>query len=96
MRVFSIALIALVSLAQAQAEEPTDSKSKANNNCSYTVSGGQSYEVPRDASICFRSPPPYTQEYALLRCYPPLQEVDLVKRGDPRCGDRYEDRERQK
>ena len=50
MRVFSIALIALVSLAQAQAEEPTDSKSKANNNCSYTVNGGQSYEVPRDAS----------------------------------------------
>ena len=94
MRVFSIALIALVSLARAQAEEPTDSKSKTS--CSYTIGSGQSYEVPRDASICFRSPPPYTEEYALLRCYPPLQEVDLVKRGDPRCGDRYEDRERKK
>jgi hypothetical protein len=96
MRVFSIALMTLVSLAQAQAEEPTDSKSKTDKSCSYTVNSGQSYQVPQGASICFRSPPPYTEEYALLRCYPPLQEVDLVKRGDSRCGDRYEDRERQK
>ena len=37
MRVFLIALITMVSLAQAQAEEPTESKPKTNNNCSYTV-----------------------------------------------------------
>ena len=88
MRVFLIALITMVSLAQAQAEEPTESKPKTNNNCSYTVSAERSYEVPQGGNICIRSPPPYTEQYSLLRCEPPLAEIDLVKRGDPRC-DRY-------
>jgi hypothetical protein len=96
MRVFSISLIVMISLAQAHAEEPTNAKPKTDNSCSYTVSDGHSVELPVGASACFRSPPPYTDEYALLHCYPPLQEIDLVKRGDPRCGDKYEDRERQK
>jgi hypothetical protein len=87
MRVFLIALITMVSLAQAQAEEPTGSKPKTNNNCSYTGSV-QTYDVPQGGNICVRSPPPYTEQYTLLRCEPPLAEIDLVKRGDPRC-DRY-------
>jgi hypothetical protein len=95
MRMFLTALVTMVSLAQAQAERPTVSNPSTNNSCSYTVSG-RSYEVPHGGGVCFRSPPPYTEEYALLRCEPPLQEVELVKRGDPRCGDRYEERERQK
>jgi hypothetical protein len=96
MRTFSIALIALVSLAQAHAEESTVSKPKTESNCSFTVSNGHSVEVPVGASACFRSPPPYSDQYSLLQCFPPLQEVDLVKRGDPRCGGRYDDSERQK
>jgi hypothetical protein len=93
MRVFSIALIAMVSLAQA--EEPTDSKKPAGIICGYSIQG-RYYEVPHGESLCWRSPLPYGAEYALLHCDPPLQEGTLVKRGDPRCGDRYEDRERQK
>jgi hypothetical protein len=94
MRVFSIALIALVSLAQAhaQAEETTESK-KPGIICGYTIKGHY-YEVPPGESLCWRSLPPYGAEYALLHCYPPFQEGTLVKRGDPRCGGRYEDRER--
>ena len=91
MRVFSIALIALISLAQAQAEEPTESK-KLSNPCSYTIHG-HSYEVPNGTNLCWRDPYPYTTEYALLRCDPPLQEITSVKRGDPRCGGHYEERQ---
>jgi hypothetical protein len=91
MRVFSIALIALVSLAQAQAqaEEPTGSK-KPGGACSYTLNGNF-YEVQTGENLCWRSPPPYGAEYALLHCSGPiLQEGPLVKRGDPRCGGQYE------
>jgi hypothetical protein len=91
MRVFSIALIALISVTQAQAEEPNESK-KFSDRCGYTIHG-YLYEVPNGASLCWRSPFPYTTEYALLRCYPPLQEITLVKRGDPRCGGHYEERQ---
>jgi hypothetical protein len=91
MRMLPIALIALASLAQARAEEPTDSK-KNNDKCGYTING-RLYEVPNGESLCWRSPPPYLTEYALLRCSPPLEELTLVKRGDPRCGGRYEDRQ---
>ena len=92
MRVFSIALVALASLAQAQAQEPTDSKKNAGIICGYSIKGYY-YEVPTGESLCTRSPPPYGSEYALLHCYPPLQEGTLVKRGDPRCGGRYEERQ---
>jgi hypothetical protein len=91
MRVFSIALIALISLAQAQAQEPTESK-KPSYPCSYTIHG-YSYEVPSGTNLCWRDPYPYTTEYALLRCDPPLQEITSVKRGDPRCGGHYEERQ---
>jgi hypothetical protein len=89
MRVFRISLIVIASLAQAHAEEPTNAKSKADNSCHYTVSKERSVEIPVGASACFRAPPPYTDIYGLLHCYPPLTELDLVKRGDPRCEDRY-------
>jgi hypothetical protein len=92
MRVFRISLIVMVLLAQAHAEEPTNAKSNADNsNCRYPVGEGQSVEIPVGASVCFRAPPPYTDLYGLLRCDPPLTEIDQVKRGDPRCGDRYRD-----
>jgi hypothetical protein len=97
MRVFRISLIVIASLAQAHAEEPTNAKSNTNNtksntnnNCHYTVSGGRSVEIAVGKSACVRAPPPYTDIYGLLVCYPPLTEIDEVKRGDPRCGDRYE------
>ena len=96
MRMLSTVLIAVVSLAQAHAEEPAGSKSKAGGSCRYSVSGGETVELPVGASACFRKPPPYSDEYTLLQCEPPLTEVDDVKRGDPRCRDKYEDRERQK
>ena len=96
MRVFSISLIVMASLAQAHAEEPANAKSKTPDNCRYTVNEGESVEVPVGASACFRAPPPYTDFYSVLRCFPPLQEVDQVKRGDPVCAGKYEDRERQK
>ena len=35
-------------------------------------------------------------EYALPHCYPPLQEIDLVTRGDSGCSEKYEHRERKK
>ena len=90
MRVFSMSLIVMISLAQAHAEEPNNAKSKTDDSCRYTVSDGKSVELPVGANACFRSPPPYTDQYSLLHCFPPLQEIDLVKRGDPRCGDKYE------
>jgi hypothetical protein len=96
MRMFSIALIALASLtqaqAQAQAQEPIESKKPAGIICGYSIRGNY-YEVPSGESLCSRSPPPYGGEYALLHCYPPLLEGTLVKRGDPRCGGRYEERQ---
>jgi hypothetical protein len=91
MRVFSIALIALISLTQAQAEEPNQSK-KSSNGCSYTIHG-YLYGVPNGTSLCWRSPFPYTTVYGLLHCDPPLQEITLVKRSDPRCGGHYEERQ---
>ncbi len=91
MRVFSMALIAFASLTQAHAQEPSESK-KTGFLCGYSINGYY-YEVSNGKSLCWRSPPPYGAEYALLQCYPPLTEVTLVKRGDPRCGGRYEMRQ---
>ena len=92
MRVLGISLIVMAALAQAQAEEATNAKpGETNSNCHYSVSEGKSVEVPVGANACFRSPPPYTDIYGLLHCYPPLQEIDQVKRGDPRCDKTYGD-----
>jgi hypothetical protein len=88
MRMFSIALITLASLAQAQAEESIESR-KNNYNCGYTING-YFHEVRNGESLCWRYPAPYYADYALLHCAPPLQEITPVKRGDPRCGGRYE------
>ena len=96
MGVFRISLIVMALMAQAHAEEPAKAKSNTDNNCHYTVSSGKSVEIPVGASACFSSPPPYTDIYGLLHCYPPIQEIDLVKRGDPRCEGRYDDRGRKR
>ena len=96
MRTLIIAGVALASLGAAWADDSTADKAKKTDSCSYMLMDGQSVDLPVGANVCVRSPPPYTNEYALLRCYPPLQEIDLVKRGDSRCSEKYEDRERRK
>ena len=91
MRVFSMALIAFAALTQAHAQEPSMPK-KNGIACGYSING-YDYEVANGKSLCWRAPPPYGAEYALLQCYPPLTEVTSVKRGDPRCGGHYETRQ---
>ncbi len=93
MRILGISLIVMAAaLAQTHAEEATNAKpAEANSNCHYTGSEGKSIEVAVGANACVRSPPPYTDIYGLLHCYPPLQEIDQVKRGDPRCTNTYGD-----
>ena len=59
--------------------------------CAYSLATGQYVEVPIGSSVCRRVPPPYQDLYGLLRCNPPLNEIDQVKRGDPRC-EKYDDR----
>jgi hypothetical protein len=102
MRVFSMALIAFAALTQAHAQEPSGFKTPSISGgggipgasilCGYSINGYY-HEVPNGTNLCWRSPLPYGAEYALLKCYPPLQEITLVKRGDPRCGGRYEMRQ---
>ncbi|ULK95924.1 hypothetical protein [Bradyrhizobium sp. I71] len=87
----SIAIFSIVEAA-AQDKLPQDrTRPPEGGQCSYTVAGKQ-YEVAVGSKICFRSPPPYGDQYSLQQCFPPLDEIALVKRGDPRC-DRYEDRQ---
>jgi hypothetical protein len=90
---FAIAAAVLVvpalAAAQHQGEKKVDQKS---DNCFYTV-GNQAIQVPLGASVCRRQPAPYDDKYSLLRCTPPLDEIDSdIKRGDARC-DRYEERQ---
>lgn len=68
------------------------SKYPKQDNCFYTV-GNESIQVPIGKTVCRRQPAPYDDKYSLLRCRPPLDEVDSdIKRNDARC-DRYEDRQ---
>jgi hypothetical protein len=68
------------------------SKYPKQDNCFYTV-GIESIQVPMGKTVCRRQPAPYDDKYSLLRCIPPLDEVDSdIKRNDARC-DRYEDRQ---
>jgi hypothetical protein len=93
MRRFSIVAAVLVvpALAAAQNEEEKKVDQKPDN-CFYTV-GNQTIQVPLGASVCRRQPAPYDNKYSLLRCTPPLDEIDSdIKRGDARC-DRYEERQ---
>ena len=102
MRVISMALIAFAALTQAHAQEPSMPKTPSISGgggipgtsifCGYSINGYY-HEVPNGTSLCTRSPSPYGVEYALLQCRPPLQEITLVKRGDPRCGGHYEMRQ---
>lgn len=93
MRALWIALIVMASLAQARAEEPTAPKPDAHDNspCHYATSGDKTVEIPIGANACFRDPAPFTDTYTMLRCDPPLTEVEHVKRGDSRCGKTYGD-----
>ncbi|MGY4345805.1 hypothetical protein ACVWXM_002272 [Bradyrhizobium sp. GM7.3] len=93
-RTLIIAGVALASLGAAWADDSTAEKAKKTDNCSYMLMDGQLVDLPVGANVCVRSPAPYTNEYALLHCYPPLQEIDLVTRGDSRCSEKYEHRER--
>ena len=93
MRRFAIVAAVLVvpALAAAQNEEEKKVDQKPDN-CFYTV-GNQTIQVPLGASVCRRQPAPYDNKYSLLRCTPPLDEIDSdIKRGDARC-DRYEERQ---
>ncbi|MDH2350253.1 hypothetical protein QCM80_06100 [Bradyrhizobium sp. SSUT112] len=93
MRRFAIIAAVLVvpalAAAQNQGEKKVDQKP---DNCFYTV-GNQAIQVPLGASVCRRQPAPYDGKYSLLRCNPPLAEIDSdIKREDARC-DRYEERQ---
>lgn len=93
MRALMIALTTLTPLSAAMAD---DDRTQKINNCSLFLSDGQSVDLAVGANACVRAPPPYSDSYALLRCFPPIQELGLVKRDDPRCGEKYENRERRK
>ena len=90
MRMLPIAILALIPLADAQAQYARRKEPDLGKPCTYTVRA-YPYEVPADEHLCWRAPAPYHSEYALLRCEPPngLQELTLVKRADARCS-RYE------
>jgi hypothetical protein len=89
MRVFAMILSAVLLAAEAQAQEKAQQPD--SGPCTYSI-GGRPYEVPVGVKICFRSPFPYGDQYSLQQCFPPLDEIALVRRGDPRC-ERYEDRQ---
>lgn len=93
MRRFSIVAAVLVVPAFAAAQNEEEKKvDQKPDNCFYTV-GNQTIQVPLGASVCRRQPAPYDDKYSLLRCTPPLDEIDSdIKRGDARC-DRYEERQ---
>jgi hypothetical protein len=92
MRKLAIIALAVLSSGLAIAQEAAKKADQKLDNCFYTV-GTLAIQVPIGGRICRRQPPPYNDKYSLLRCNPPLDELDSdVKRGDARC-DRYEERE---
>jgi hypothetical protein len=91
MRVLLMGLISIFLQTAAQAQDK-EAPAKSDT-CFYSLVGGEIINVPVGANVCRRSPPPYSDEYSLLKCGPPLDEVVAsLKRGDARC-DRYEDRQ---
>ena len=87
--VAAVLVVPALVAAQNQGEKKVDQKS---DNCFYTV-GNQAIQVPFGASVCRRQPAPYDDKYSLLRCTPPLDEINSdIKHGDARC-DRYEERQ---
>ena len=89
MRVFALVSIAVLLVGEARAQDRPPPK--PTDPCTYTIDA-KVYEVPIGVKICFRSPPPYGDVYSLQQCFPPLTELDQVRRGDQRC-ERYEDRQ---
>jgi hypothetical protein len=92
MRAFSVAFLALASLAQAHAQDRIKKPDSASA-CTYEISSGDTYTVSGGDALCWRVPPPSYKEYTLLHCDAPLfQELVRVKRGDSRCN-KYEERQ---
>ncbi len=94
MRMILAVVMTVLLLGGARAQDKAQGNApppKPADPCTYTIEG-KLYEVPVGVKICFRSPPPYGDQYSLQQCKPPLEEFDHVKRGDPRC-ERYEDRQ---
>jgi hypothetical protein len=91
LRMILIASIAILSLTQAHAQTPKEQPAKQSSPCFYTIAG-KDYYVPVGVKVCRRAPYPYGDQYSLEQCIPPLTELDIVRRGDPRC-DRYENRQ---
>jgi hypothetical protein len=91
MRILLIGLTAVFLQTAAQAQDKPPAPAQPDN-CFYTLVKGEVINVAVGATVCRRSPPPYENEYSLLKCGPPLDEIaSSLKRGDPRC-DKYEDR----
>jgi hypothetical protein len=86
-----VALGLTPALTPALAQEAAKKPDPKSDNCFYTV-GKEAVQVPIGASVCRRQPAPYNDKYSLLRCTPPLDEIDTdVKRGDSRC-EKYDER----
>jgi hypothetical protein len=89
MRVPLVMFLAVTSVTQAQAEATIKSTDTA---CRYTLTSGETYQIPAGQTLCWRVPPPSYKSYTLLRCDPPFQEFNRVQLGDGRCN-RYEERQ---
>ncbi len=88
--------VAALFITNAAIAQDNKTEVKKFDNCSYMLLDGQSVDLPIGANVCVRSPAPYTNEYALLHCYPPLQEIGVVRPGDSRCKENNKERERKK
>ena len=72
-------LVPALAFAQDQEKKP-DQKP---DNCFYNLAT-RVIQIPIGGSICRRQPAPYSDKFSLLRCTPPLDEIDSdIKRGDP-------------
>ena len=91
MRTLAVLCFAMSVPGLAVAQEQNRQLGQKADSCFYPIDN-QSVEVPIGSGICRRMPAPYNDQYFVLRCIPPLTEIDSgIKRGDPRC-DRYEER----
>lgn len=78
--------------APALAQDAAKKADGRADNCAYTL-GAQAIQIPIGGTVCRRQPAPYNDKYSLLKCNPPLDEIDSdIRRGDTRC-DRYDERE---
>jgi hypothetical protein len=81
MRALLTVVLALAALAHAHAQDNI----KRADSCRYELKDGHTYAVPAGETLCWRVPPPFSQdEYTVLRCDPPFREIVRVRRGDHR------------